>query len=87
MQFVKNSDVFVAGHYYGSGSPFLFTRKDVKSIYFDLSVVADVSCDIDGPVATTIRPSSISNPIIKRFFSKAAIILIAIKTKIISTYF
>jgi saccharopine dehydrogenase (NAD+, L-lysine-forming) len=63
MQFVKNSDVFVAGHYYGSGSPFLFTRKDVKSIYFDLSVVADVSCDIDGPVATTIRPSSISNPI------------------------
>ena len=63
MQFVKNSDVFVAGHYYGSGSPFLFTRKDVKSIDFDLSVVADVSCDIDGPVATTIRPSSISNPI------------------------
>ena len=63
MQFVKNSDVFVAGHYYGSGSPFLFTRKDVRSIDFDLSVVADVSCDIDGPVATTIRPSSISNPI------------------------
>jgi alanine dehydrogenase len=63
MQFVKNSDVFVAGHYYGSGSPFLFTRKDAKSIDFDLSVVADVSCDIDGPVATTIRPSSISNPI------------------------
>jgi len=60
---VKNSDVFVAGHYYGSGSPFLFTRKDIRSIDFDLSVVADVSCDIDGPVATTIRPSSISNPI------------------------
>jgi saccharopine dehydrogenase (NAD+, L-lysine-forming) len=63
MKFVKNSDVFIAGHYYGSGSPFLFNRNDVKSFDFNLSVVADVSCDIDGPVATTIRPSTISKPI------------------------
>ena len=28
-----------------------------------ISVVADVSCDIDGPVATTIKPSTIDNPI------------------------
>ena len=35
----------------------------MKSPYFNVKVVADVSCDIDGPVATTIRPSTISKPI------------------------
>ena len=28
-----------------------------------LSVVADISCDIDGPVASTIRPSTIADPL------------------------
>ena len=27
-----------------------------------ISVVADVSCDIDGPVACTLRPSTITHP-------------------------
>ena len=30
---------------------------------FKIKVVADISCDIDGPVATTIRPSTIADPI------------------------
>ena len=63
MKYVKKTDIFIAGHYYGSGAPFLFTRNDVKSSDFNISVIADVSCDIDGPVATTIKPSSITNPI------------------------
>ena len=28
-----------------------------------ISTVADISCDIDGPVACTIRPSTIADPI------------------------
>ena len=63
MKYAKNTDVFIAGHYYATGSPYLFTRSDVKSSSFNISVVADISCDIDGPVATTIRPSSIISPI------------------------
>lgn len=63
MKYAKHTDVYIAGHYYGSGAPYLFTRDDVKSPDFNISVVADVSCDIDGPVATTIRPSKINSPI------------------------
>jgi alanine dehydrogenase len=63
LKYLEHSDLFIAGHYYSTGSPFLFTKNDVKSPYFNVKVVADVSCDIDGPVATTIRPSTISNPI------------------------
>ena len=63
MKYAKHTDIYIAGHYYGSGAPYLFTRNDVKSSDFNISVVADVSCDIDGPVATTIRPSIITDPI------------------------
>ena len=30
---------------------------------FNLKVIADISCDIDGPVASTIRSSTIEDPI------------------------
>jgi len=63
MDFAIHADIFIAGHYYSSGSPYLFTREDVKSPDFKLKVVADISCDINGPVACTIKPSIIANPI------------------------
>ncbi|MUH34806.1 alanine dehydrogenase [Zobellia amurskyensis] len=62
-RFTQVSDFFVAGHFYGQGAPYLFTREDAKQDDFRIKVVADVSCDIDGPVATTIRPSTIADPI------------------------
>jgi len=63
MKYAIVTDIFFAGHFYGSGAPYLFTRNDVKSDDFNISVVADISCDIDGPVATTIKPSTINDPI------------------------
>ena len=63
MDYAKCADIFIAGHYYGAGSPFLFSREDAKSADFKIRTVADISCDIDGPVASTIRPSTIENPI------------------------
>lgn len=62
-RFAKVSDFYIAGHYFGQGSPYLFTREDAKHQDFKIKVVADVSCDIDGPVASTIRPSTIADPI------------------------
>ncbi|MBQ4820403.1 NAD(P)-dependent oxidoreductase [Aquimarina sp. MMG016] len=63
MRFAKVSDMYIAGHFFGDGAPFLYTREDAKSEDFKIMVVADISCDIDGPVATTIRPSTIADPI------------------------
>ncbi|MBL0684873.1 NAD(P)-dependent oxidoreductase [Aquimarina mytili] len=63
MRFAKVSDMYIAGHFFGSGSPFIFTRDDVKKEDFNIKVVADISCDVDGPVATTLRASTIANPI------------------------
>ncbi len=63
MRFAKVTDFFIAGHFFGDGSPYLFTREDAKHSEFQIRFVADISCDIDGPVASTIRPSTIANPI------------------------
>lgn len=62
MKYAKVTDYFIAGHFYGDGAPFLFTREDAKHPDFRINLVADVSCDIDGPVASTIRPSTIADP-------------------------
>ncbi len=63
MRFAKVSDVYMAGHFFGDGAPYIYTREDAKSEDFKIRVVADISCDIDGPVATTIRSSTIADPI------------------------
>ena len=63
MKYAESSDFFIAGHFFGDGSPYLFTREDAKRPEFKIEVIADVSCDIDGPVASTIRPSTIEDPI------------------------
>ena len=63
MQYAQHADMFIAGHFYASDSPYIFTREDARSVDFKIRTIADISCDIDGPVASTIRPSTIENPI------------------------
>jgi hypothetical protein len=63
MRFANQSDMYIACHYWKDGSPYIFTREDVKESEFKIKVVADISCDIDGPVASTLRPSTIEDPL------------------------
>lgn len=62
LPYAKETDYFIAGHFYGNHAPYLFTKEDAKNPNFRINLVADVSCDIDGPVACTIRPSTIAEP-------------------------
>ena len=63
MRFAGHTDLYMAGHFYGDGAPYLFTRDDAKRKDFNIKLVADISCDVDGPVASTIRASSIEEPV------------------------
>ena len=63
MKYAQVADMFIAGHYWAEGAPFLFTRDDAKRDDWKVKVVADISCDIDGPVACTLRPSTIADPL------------------------
>lgn len=62
-RFAEVSDIFMAGHFYGNGAPVILSKEMLTSPKCKLKVVADISCDIDGPVACTIRASTIAEPI------------------------
>ncbi|MFN4762815.1 NAD(P)-dependent oxidoreductase [Gillisia sp. Q332] len=62
MRFAGVSDMFIAGHFYGDGAPVFFTREQTNSPDFKIKLIADISCDINGPIASTIRPSTIAYP-------------------------
>lgn len=62
-RFAEVSDIFMAGHFYGNGAPVILSKEMLASPKCKLKVVADISCDIDGPVACTVRASTIADPI------------------------
>lgn len=59
--YVSKADIYVACHFWSNKSPNLLTQSDLQGDS-RLKVVADISCDIAGPIACTIRPSVIADP-------------------------
>ena len=61
-EYCKVADLYIPCHFWDQDSPVFFTKEDVKQDWFNISVIADVSCDINGPVPTTLRSSTIAEP-------------------------
>ena len=61
-RFTKVSDIYMAGHFHGNGAPDILTREMLKASDNKIQVVADISCDVDGPVACTLKASTIAEP-------------------------
>lgn len=62
LPYARAADILITGHYWDPGSPVLFTREDMKGPDFRISVIADVTCDVNGSVPSTVRVASISDP-------------------------
>jgi len=62
-KYLSHADMYIPCHYWSDKAEYIITRDDLKKENVRLSVVADISCDIDCAVACTIRPSKISDPI------------------------
>ena len=60
--YTKVADIYIAAHFWDPQSPELISREDMQSPDFNISVIADVSCDVGGPIASTIRSSTIADP-------------------------
>jgi hypothetical protein len=61
-RFTKAADIFIAGHFYGNGAPQILTREMLVSADNKIKVIADISCDVAGPIASTVRSSTIAEP-------------------------
>jgi len=62
-KFTKVTDIYFAGHFHASGAPMILTREMLNASNNKIKVVADISCDVNGPIACTIRSSTIAEPI------------------------
>ena len=63
LKFCCKADMLITGHYYAPNSPVLLSQQDLQNQLFNIKVIGDISCDINGPIASTIRPSTIDEPI------------------------
>lgn len=60
--YTKVTDIYISAHFWDPRSPKMFTKEDMKEKDFHISVVADITCDIDGSVPSTLRSSTIKQP-------------------------
>lgn len=63
MKYAKHANAYFSCHFWDNRAPYIFTREDAKKDEFNIEVVADISCDIDCAVASTLRPSTIADPL------------------------
>ena len=60
-KYLLNTDMLLASHYWNPKSLKLFSLNEINE-FKNLKIIGDITCDINGSVPTTIRPSSIAKP-------------------------
>lgn len=63
MPYARVIDLFIAAHYWDPDAPVFFTAAEANDPSFRIDTIADISCDIDGPMPTTLRSSTIQDPL------------------------
>ncbi len=62
-KFTEVAEILVAAAYWDPKAPRLFQLEDIATDDFQISVIADISCDINGSVPTTVKSSTIVEPV------------------------
>lgn len=63
LKFAKVTDLLIACAFWNPKAPVLFTKHDILQPDFRIKVVADITCDIEGSIPSTKRPSTVDDPI------------------------
>jgi saccharopine dehydrogenase (NAD+, L-lysine-forming) len=61
--FTRVANVLMAGAFWNPGAPVLFTREEMADPSFKIKVIADITCDINGSVPSTVKSTSIDDPV------------------------
>ncbi|WP_420576126.1 NAD(P)-dependent oxidoreductase [Ekhidna sp.] len=63
IKYTQVTDILIACAYWDPAAPVLFHREDIIKDNFDIKVIADITCDIEGSIPSTKKPSTIDDPI------------------------
>ena len=62
-RFTKVSDIYITGHFHANEAPDILTREMLKAKDCKIKVVGDISCDVNSSIASTLRSSTIEEPL------------------------
>ncbi|WP_297336910.1 NAD(P)-dependent oxidoreductase [Algoriphagus sp.] len=62
-KFAEAAELLIAASYWDPEAPRLFELHQINDEDFSISVIADITCDINGSVPTTCRASTIASPV------------------------
>ena len=63
LPYAKKADLLIAGAYWDPRAPVLFNKEDISAKDFKVKVIADITCDIEGSIPSTKKPSTIEDPV------------------------
>lgn len=62
-RFLSKADIYIPCHFWSNKADVIIKKDDLKAPDLRLTVLADISCDIDCAIASTVRSSTIADPI------------------------
>lgn len=62
LPYARRAQIYMACHYFDPRGPKILSAKDLRDPACTLQIVADISCDIGGPIDSTLRASTIEDP-------------------------
>jgi saccharopine dehydrogenase (NAD+, L-lysine forming) len=63
IKFAQKADILIECAYWNPAAPRLFERSQMKSNDFKIKVIGDITCDVNGSVPSTLKSTSIDNPV------------------------
>lgn len=61
-RFIPCTDMLIMGAFWDPRAPALFTPEDMRSDNFRIRIIADIACDINGAIPSTLRATAIEDP-------------------------
>lgn len=63
LPYASVAQIYIAGHFWDPRGPKILSAEDLRHPGLTLKVIADLSCDIGGPIDSTLRASTIADPL------------------------
>lgn len=61
-KYAKVANMYIPCHFWDNRSPQILTKAQLADPELKINIIADISCDIGEPIASTLRPSTIEKP-------------------------
>lgn len=62
IKYARVADILIAGAFWSPEAPRLFTKKEMAAASFKIKIISDITCDIDGSVPSTMKSTTIDDP-------------------------